>query len=107
MTMFILLLFLASVWIWGVKAIFSEGYIFHNAGVFIEANFAQWLYKPLIGCTVCMSSIHGTLWYWIVMRLFLPDLTIIFTFVGWIVFCICLCGINFILVESIYKEDNG
>jgi hypothetical protein len=103
MTMFILLLFLATVWIWGINAIFSEGYIFERLGTWLRGKLPE-LSKPLIGCTVCMSSIHGTIWYWVVMRLFMPDLSTIFTFVGWIVFCICLCGINFILVQSIYKS---
>jgi hypothetical protein len=106
MTAFLIILLLATVWIWGVKCLFSVGYILEPAGEWIKANFPVWVYKPSIGCAACMSSIHGTLWYWAVAKLFLHDLSTIFTFAGWILFCVCLCGMNFILIESIYREED-
>lgn len=102
---FILLIMVACIWIWGIRCVFSEGYIFELAGDWIYKTFPSWVYKPTIGCTACMSSVHGTLWYWTAGMLFLPVTGFITTIIVWILFCICLCGVNFILLESIYKEE--
>jgi hypothetical protein len=32
---------------------------------YAEQWFPSWIYKPLIGCTACMASIWGSLFYWI------------------------------------------
>jgi len=48
--------------------------------------------KPLFACPYCMASFHGTIIY--------------FTFVNhgiayWPVFCVCLCGFNYLLSQII------
>lgn len=103
---FILLITIATIWIWGVRCLFSEGHIFEVAGDWAHDNLPKWIYKPTIGCAACMSSIHGTLWYCTFGIRVLPDFGFITTLIIGILFCICLCGVNFILLESIYKEEE-
>lgn len=103
---FILLIVIATVWIWGVKCVFSEGYLLEKAGDWWYESVPEWAYNPTIGCTACMSSVHGTLWYWTFGLVLLRETPIGLTLIIWVLFCICLCGVNFILIESIYK-DNG
>jgi hypothetical protein len=106
MITFILLIIVATAWIWGVRCVFSTGHIFEAAGDWIENTLPEWVYKPTIGCQACMSSIHGTLWYWTWGMVFLPEMSHLTAFIGWVMFCFCLCGVNFILLESIYKEEE-
>jgi|SRR5690606_24363007 len=100
MTDFLLLMALASLWIWGIRCLFSEGYILERTGRFIERTFPSWVYYPTLGCCACMSSIHGTLWYWIGGAVVLETVN----FFVWPVFCVCLCGVNYLLLETIYRE---
>jgi hypothetical protein len=106
MITFIILLIIAALWIWGVKCIFSSGHIFEKAGEWVENNLPEWVYKPTIGCPACMSSVHGSIWYWTWGIVFLPEVGLLLRAVIWVIFCICLCGINFILLESIYKDES-
>jgi hypothetical protein len=105
MIVFCILLFVATTWIWGVRCIFSEGFIFEKIGAWWESTVPEWIYKPTIGCSACMASVHGSLWYWTWGIVFLPDVTPVLTIFIWIGFCICLCGVNFILLETVYKES--
>lgn len=105
MNNFILLIFIASVWIWGIRCIFSEGYIFENAGRWLEDKLPIWLFKPLIGCSACMASVHGSLWWWVVGMVIIPVLTPVFAIICWFIFCICLCGLNFMILEAIYNKE--
>jgi hypothetical protein len=105
MITFAILLLIATVWIWGVNCVFSEGFILERAGDWWADRVPKWIYKPTIGCTACMSSVHGTLWYWTWGIVFLPPLNITLTLIVWVMFCVCLCGINYILLESIYKNE--
>lgn len=100
-----LLLIFAVAWIWGVRCIFSSGHILECVGDRIENYLPKWLYKPTIGCAACMSSIHGTIWFWVVGVHLLPISGLVLTTFVWFAFMICLCGINFILLEAIYKEE--
>lgn len=105
MIQFMLLLIITATWIWGVKCVFSTGHIFEKAGEWVDDRLPEWIYKPTIGCQACMSSIHGSLWYWTFGIVFIPVTGIILTLIVWVLFCVCLCGVNFILLESIYKEE--
>jgi len=50
-------------WIQFVNACFWEGMIFGKIGYWLEVH-AHAFWKPLIGCTICMTPWHGLLaWY--------------------------------------------
>jgi hypothetical protein len=104
MITFVILLILAVTWIWGVRCVFSEGYVFERAGLWWESKVPAWIYKPTIGCSACMASVHGSLWFWTWGKVFLPDVGVIMALIIWAMFCICLCGINYILLEIIYAD---
>ncbi len=44
---------------YAVNVLFQEGMIFGKVGYWIENKLPMWIYKPLIGCTVCMSPYYG------------------------------------------------
>lgn len=90
-------LFAACLFVFGVSTLFSRGYIFGKYGDWLIRVIPEWISKPLIGCPPCMSSVYGTLAY-----LFFINGTL----TGWVVFCICLCGLNTIVLKFlIYLED--
>lgn len=92
MTDFIQAIFITSLFIFGLNCLFSEGYLFHKAGEWMAENMHEWLYKPLIGCSVCMASIWGSLVY---LSVFVYE----FGLWLWPVFCICLCGFNYMILR--------
>lgn len=89
--LFILFLFIGVAWIFGIHAIFSEGFILEYAGNKIKSILPNWITDPIFGCNVCMSSIHGTLIF------FLSIMAQEFSILLWPVYCVCLCGINFVI----------
>jgi hypothetical protein len=106
MIVFTILLFVATLWIWGVRCVTSEGFIFEKFGTWWESAVPEWIYKPTIGCAACMSSVHGSLWYWTWGKVLLPPVDLWLTLVLWVMFCICLCGLNFILLEKLYRNES-
>jgi hypothetical protein len=106
MVPFILLLIINTAWIWGVKCIFSTGHLFEKAGNWVQNILPEWVYKPTIGCQACMSSVHGTLWFWTYGIVLIQPETLLSKVIVWFVYLLCLCGVNFMLLESIYKEEE-
>lgn len=98
MTEFIQLLFISSLWIWGVRCALMPGQILGAAGEII-ATLPKWIYKPTIGCPQCMASVHGTVIY-IVAHSFIPAGPAAIVF--WLPFVVCLSGLNHIITEFIY-----
>lgn len=94
---FILYLLLTSGWIWGINCIFSKDHVFEKAGDWMDDHWPEWVNKPLWACAACQSSIHGTLSYFIFLY---KD----FGFWMWPVFCIVLCGLNYLLIKLTTKE---
>lgn len=87
--------FTASIfWIWGVHCLLSEGFIFEGLGKVTERVMGSYWSKPLFTCPPCMSSIHGSIIYFLFIN---------FDF-GFIPFAICLAGINFIIAEALHNE---
>lgn len=82
-------------WIWGIKALFTRPFLLYKIGEHLENSLHPYLYKPTIGCPVCMSSFHGTLIY----ALFVNQ-----GIWPWPIFCIALCGFNFLIEEYVYSE---
>ena len=48
-------------WIQFLNACFWEGHIFGKIGYIMETELADWIYKPTIGCPICMTPWHGLL----------------------------------------------
>lgn len=84
----------ASALIWGIKCLFSDGFIFY----FNRASWPDWVKKPLLTCPPCMSSVWGTVWFLYITWQY-P-----FHAGEWIVFCVQLCGLNFFMTKLIDKE---
>lgn len=91
----IAIMFLAMFWIQGVNCLFSEGHLLEKAGDWVDEHLPEWIYKPTIGCPMCMSSIHGTLWYLLMINR---------DWILWPAFCICLCGVNYVISKLTNKE---
>ena len=92
---FLLYILFTSLWIWGFRCLFSEGMALDIVGDWLEDSYSEWITKPLFGCTACMSSVHGTISYFVFVN------TGIWL---WPVFCVCVCGLNFIIVKLTSKE---
>lgn len=52
----------------GIYAATWKQMIFHKPAQWIR-NFQIWIYKPVCGCLVCMSSFHSIL-FWLIFRTF-------------------------------------
>jgi hypothetical protein len=101
------LIVIVSAWSWGVYNAFSEGQIFGRIGNWIRFNFSiynrvkkensEYYLKPIIGCPVCMPSVHGTALYIAFSDGHYDPLT-------WIVTIVCASGLNFVLKEFIYED---
>lgn len=95
---FITFLFFGVCWIWGIHCLFLPQYILGKIGEWLEKKLPEWVVDPLFVCPSCMSSVHGTMVYLALSH----NPTIMGPF-GWISFCICLCGINYYLVQVTNK----
>lgn len=85
---FIAFLIVSSLWIWGIHGFFQL------TGFSDSFNWLpSWITKPLWDCPPCESSVHGTAIFFIFTN---------FDFMLWPVFCICLCGLNYIIKEHLY-----
>lgn len=114
---FILLLILTSLWIFGFRALFQEGMILEKVGdklwgddggfikgvnyKKIKGILPEWLCKPLFQCPPCMSSIHGTYSYFMFFNH--ASLSNTDTVCLWVVFCITLCGLNYLITKIVLE----
>lgn len=85
---FLILLILTFLWCYGVRTLFSEGFLLERVGDWAWEK-SEFISKPLFQCPPCQSSIHGTIAYFIFFDGFLL----------WIPFCICLCGLNYLALK--------
>lgn len=91
-------LLITTAWIWGVKAIHTHPFIFWKQANFVEHHLGKIISKPMFRCPVCMSSVWGTYFFWY------SDQSGI---MNWIVFVIALAGIQFLIVEYLYPENES
>jgi len=75
-------------WIWGFHCLFSEGYIFEELGKWLNDKLPDWICDPLFACQMCMASVHGSLIFFLFIRYHIQ---------WWPLFCVSLCGLNFII----------
>lgn len=52
-----------SLFIFGLWNAAQKGFILHRLDNYAEAYLPEFLYKPLIGCVLCMASIWGGSYY--------------------------------------------
>lgn len=76
---------IAVAWIWGFEYTFKEGEIFGRPGEWMRKHWPEWVNKPLFDCKYCMSSVHGS-----IMFILLID----GPWMLWILFCFCCCGVT-------------
>jgi hypothetical protein len=93
------LIVIVSAWCWSVYNAFQEGQIFGRAGDWLRDKVPAYWLKPVIGCPVCLPSIHGTGLYIAFSDGHYDPLT-------WIVTIVCASGINFIIKEQLYGENE-
>jgi amino acid transporter len=59
-----------------IKVTSWKGHIFEKQGTWLEQNLPEKLYKPLIGCPVCMTPYWGTIIYSVAHFLSVPGFEI-------------------------------
>jgi hypothetical protein len=117
MTDFILLLILTSLWCFGFRALFQEDMIFEKIGdkLWGEEKYytidkatkvkkgllPEWICKPLFQCPPCMSSIHGTYAFFSLFDH--HHINILDTVSLWVAFCVCLCGLNYLITKIVLE----
>lgn len=85
--------FINALFIWGIFCLFDDEYLLDGVGKLIERTIGTFWSMPLFRCQSCMSSLWGMAFFFSVKGFL------------WIVipYCICLCGLNYILVKIVYK----
>lgn len=83
-----------ALFIWGIHATFQKGKFLNGFGKVIERVIGTTWIKPLFACPACMSSVWGASFF------------VVFHGIAWIIipYCICLCGLNFIIDEYLYPN---
>ncbi len=62
---------------------------------------ARFFYKPLFGCIICMSSIPGSVAYWLIVMN-----TSNISFIYWPIACICCSFTNYFLYLTLKKLEE-
>jgi hypothetical protein len=100
MTTFLLSLLPVSLGIWAIHILFQEGHLFEEQGKWITNKLGKKWSKPLVNCTICMSSVWGIIGFFAIRWIFGVDLP----FKQLIPFVFCLCGLNTLLSKLTTKE---
>jgi hypothetical protein len=87
---------IVSVWSWGFYNAFQEGQIFGKIGDWLRAHIPEYWLKPVIGCAVCMCSVHGAILYLVIGDNF--NIVTLFVIV------VCASGLNFVIKEHLYPD---
>lgn len=88
-------LVITSAFIWGIKAVTEYPFIFYKQANWINSVLPIWVVKPIYKCPVCMSSVHGTYFFFYFDQSGL---------LNWVIFVFALCGIQYLIVEFLYPE---
>lgn len=94
MVEFINLIFVGSLWCYGVYAVFDNDHLLGPLGNWIEKKTSTAFIRPLFGCPPCQASIHG-------LAIGLIFFGLSFTLIPYI---ICLCGFNFVIKNIIFND---
>ena len=90
-----------SLFIYAVHILFQEKHLFEDAGEWLTNKLGQKWSKPLINCPVCMSSLWGTLAFFVGLPVVFG---VAYAFKFWIPYVFCLCGLNTIINKLTSKE---
>lgn len=58
-------LIICSLFIFGIWNAFNPGFIFEKADIWLDEHLPEIIYKPLIGCHICMASVWGSAYYFL------------------------------------------
>jgi len=81
-------LFLSSFLIFGIHVLFRDNMILDQLRTNTFDHLPDLITKPLIGCPACMASLWGTFYYISFISNAWPE---------WIMFCVMLSGLNWII----------
>jgi hypothetical protein len=62
---FLIFVLLQSLFINGVKYSMSEGMILEGLSKWLRSKLGNYWFKPFGGCVSCMSSVYGTITFWV------------------------------------------
>lgn len=82
-------------WIWGFHILFSDGMIFEGLGKLLERSLGTKVCMPIFLCPICMSSIHGGIYYLIKYQF---DLSIF-------VFMVSISAVNYFISLIVNKLE--
>lgn len=100
MTTFLISLIPACLFIHAVHILFQEGHILEKQGEWITNRLGEKWSKPLINCSICMSSAWGAFCFVAIDYFFGVHLPI----KQLIPYMLCLCGLNTIISKLTTKE---
>ena len=86
----------------GIDLAADTDYIFHPVRVWADKHLPSWIYRPLIGCVVCMTSVYGTISWAAACVLIFKSL--LFSLVGYLPFIFALAYVN-LLVSNFTNND--
>lgn len=98
---FLISLLPTSLFIYGLNIIFQDGHVFEKQGEWITDKLGDKWSKPVINCSICMSSVYGTLWFFIGLQL---GFDVHMHIKLWIPYVFCLAGLNTIINKLTSKE---
>jgi hypothetical protein len=106
---FILLLIIGSLWIWGFRTPFQEGYLLQKLGdIFRDEDdnsppnmIGTWMSKPIFDCPPCMSLFHGCIIFFIIAPFLFHFALPLRQLIPYI---ICLCGVNYLIKTILYPD---
>lgn len=97
-----------SVFITGITIASQGGYILEPIKLFLERWLPVWLYKPLIGCSICMASIWGLIFFLAGLDFFWWEIWMLFFYVPMVAFWnyMLLNLIKLLTLTIDYKENQ-
>lgn len=96
MTDYLIWILLVSAWCFGFHNAFEDEQIFGSIGNWFRKRIPEFWLKPLIGCPICLPSVHGTAWFL---------LTQDWHFLTWIMFIVAASGINYVIYNLFPPND--
>jgi hypothetical protein len=86
--------------IWAIHILFQEGHMLEKAGDWITEKLGEYWSKPLVNCSICMSSVWGIIGFFAIRFFFNVDLPL----KQLIPFVFNLAGLNTIISKLVNKE---
>lgn len=83
---FLMVLAVTVFWQWGFSYAFHSDEVLGKLGDLMRKKWPEWVNKPLFDCPYCLSSVHGSILFWI----FLSSYPLIM----WPVFVVCCTGVS-------------